>query len=142
MFKVYNKSALTRNERFKNAVVVGVLATIGLTIAYAIVSRVLMLELQILYIGIGYLIGLSIQKAGKGVQPRFSILAACLALLCFIIGDIIAIFGPEIIMSPNSWLVVLRIYFSMFTELDSSIVFSLVFRIIGVYCAYNYARIV
>ena len=142
MYKIYNKNALTKNERFQNALVVGIATTVGLCIGYSIVCSVLDIEFQILYVGIGYLIGLAIQKAGRGVQLRFSVLAAVLATLCFIIGDLATMFGPEFIFNPSYWLIGLKFYFGYWAQLNVSILLSLAFRIFGVYCAYNYARIV
>ena len=45
MLKIYNKQALTRNERFIRAVGYGVGATVGLTILYGLIARFLMFEL-------------------------------------------------------------------------------------------------
>ena len=142
MYKIFNKNALTRNERFQNAVVVGIAVTVGLCIVYTIICNLLDIEFEILYIGIGYLIGLAIQKAGRGVQLRFSILAAVLAALCFIVGDLLSIMVPELLGNPNYWLYMLRIYLGSWAQLNLSVLISLAFRIIGVYVAYNYARIV
>lgn len=143
MFKIYNKDALTRNERFQNACIVGILVTIGLTLAYGLISSILFLELEILYIAIGYLIGMSIQKAGRGVQVRFSILGAICAFVCFFIGDMIAIFGFEILIAPQYWFEAIQVLLSVWLEVfDISTLLSLAFRIVGIYFAYVYARIV
>ena len=143
MFKIYNKDALTRNERFQNACVVGILTTLGLTIAYGFVSSILHLELQVLYLAIGYLIGLAIQKAGRGVQVRFSVLAAIYAFFCFFVGDIISIFGFSVFLAPSMYGIVLRSVISMWLGgMDVSTLLSLAFRVIGIYFAYVYARIV
>ena len=142
MYKIFNKNALTRNERFQNAVVIGIAVTVALCICYTIVCNLLDIEFEILYIGIGYLIGLSIQKAGRGVQLRFSILAAVLTTLCFIIGDLVTLFGLELLSQPSMWLGLLRLYFGYWAQLDFGILISLAFRVIGVFSAYNYARIV
>lgn len=143
MLKIYNKDALTRNERFQNACVVGILTTLGLTIAYGILSNVLFLELQILYMAIGYLIGMSIQKAGRGVQVRFSVLGAICAFVCFFVGDIISIFGFSALFTPSMYGIVLHSVISMWLGgMDVSTLLSLAFRVIGIYFAYVYARIV
>ena len=143
MLKIYNKDALTRNERFQNACVVGILTTLGLTIAYGFVSSILHLELQVLYLAIGYLIGLAIQKAGRGVQVRFSVLAAVCAFFCFFVGDIISIFGFSVFLAPSMYGIVLRTVIAMwFSGMGISTLLSLAFRIMGIYFAYVYARIV
>ena len=142
MYKIFNKNALTRNERFQNAIVAGVAVTIGLCIVYTVICNLLDIEFEVLYIGIGYLIGLSIQKAGKGVQLRFSILAAVLTALCFIIGDLVTRYGLGYVSMPSMWLYLLKDYFSYWARLDFGTILSLAFRIFGVFSAYNYARIV
>ena len=47
MLKIYNKQALTRNERFIRAVGYGVGATVGLTILYGLLARFLMFEFSV-----------------------------------------------------------------------------------------------
>jgi len=142
MYKIFNKNALTRNERFQNAVVVGIAVTVGLCIVYTIICNLLDIEFEILYIGIGYLIGMAIQKAGRGVQLRFSILAAVLATLCFVVGDLLSIMMPELLGNPSYWLYMLKLYLGSWAHLNLGVLLSLAFRIFGVYIAYNYARIV
>ena len=143
MLKIYNKDALTRNERFQNACVVGILVTLGLTIAYGILSRILFIQLQILYMAIGYVIGITIQKFGHGVQVRFSILAAICAFICFFVGDIISIFGFSILFAPSMYIFAIRTIISVWLSgLGISSLLSLGFRVLGIYFAYVYARIV
>jgi hypothetical protein len=143
MFKVYNKDALTRNERFQNAVVVGIGATVGLTLVYGFITSLLSLEFSVLYMLMGYVIGLVIQKAGRGVQVRFSVLAAICAFFCFFIGDMISIFGFAVLVSPSMWFDAVRIILSIWLSgLDISTLLSLAFRVLGIYFAYVYARIV
>ena len=143
MLKIYNKDALTRNERFQNACVIGILATIGLTFVYGFISSILHFELQVLYMAMGYLIGMAIQKAGRGVQVRFSVLGAICAFACFFIGDLISVFGFAILISPQMWFIGIRVVLSMwFSGLDISSLLSLGFRALGIYFAYAYARIV
>ena len=143
MLKIYNKDALTRNERFQNACVVGILVTLGLTIAYGILSRILFIQLQILYMAIGYVIGLTIQKFGRGVQIRFSILAAVCAFFCFFVGDVISVFGFGILLAPSMYAYAIRYVISIWLSgLGFSSLLSLGFRVVGIYFAYAYARIV
>lgn len=141
MLKVYNKQALTRNQRFQKAVLYGGAATIASIIAYAIISSILPFQLSLLYVGFGYGIGYVIRTYGKGVQPRFSILGAGLAVLCFLIGDAIVIAGWGALVNPG--LLINAIIYDI-GSLTGGIngLLGLAFRLGGVYFAYIESRIV
>lgn len=81
--KVFNVDSIKKNQRFNNALLYSIPLTIVLIIGYTIVRRLLPVEFSIIYIGFGYLIGMCIQKYGRGVTRQFSILGAVLAFLCF-----------------------------------------------------------
>lgn len=142
MFKVYNKRAITRQERFRNALVYGIGATLLITLAYGFISNILRIEFSVVYLAAGYGIGYVIQKYGRGVQIQFSILAAVLACFCFIVGDMISIFGFNILFNPALWPMALQIIFSVFLSTNINSLLSLAFRIGGVIIAYKNARIV
>ncbi len=139
--KIYNKSAITRQERFQNAVIAGVLSTLVCLIGYGFVSSILRIEFSIVYLGIGYFVGEMIRKYGRGVQPQFSILAAVLVSICFIFGDMITIFGFDILFNPLHWFTGIQVVFMQLLSTNISSLLSLLFRIGGVYFAYNNARI-
>ena len=44
MFQVFNKHALTRNQRFMRALLYGTLVSVGLCIAYGLISSLLSIE--------------------------------------------------------------------------------------------------
>ncbi len=142
MLKVYNKQALTRNQRFQKALLFGGAASVVSIIAYAVISSILPFELSILYIGFGYGIGYVIRTYGKGVQPRFSMLGAGLAVLCFLIGDAIVIAGWGALMNPP--LFIQAVTYNVGYLLGSGIngLIGLAFRLAGVYFAYVESRIV
>lgn len=141
MFKVYNKRAVTRQERFMNALVVGIGATVAITFIYGLLASILRVEFSVVYLAIGYAIGYVIQKYGRGVQIQFSILAAVLAALCFLFGDMIAMFGFRILITPQWWLSALRIEFAQLAATNINSLLSLAFRLGGIYFAYVNARI-
>ena len=142
MYKVYNKRAITRQERFKNALIYGIGATVLITAAYGLLSSFLFVELQIVYLSCGYAIGYLIQKYGRGVQVQFSILAAVLAIFCFVIGDLISWFGFEALLNPGLWPMAFQFIFSSYLSTSISSLLSLAFRVGGVYLAYVNARVV
>ena len=143
MLKVFNTTALTQKQRFTRAVLFGLLTSIGLTFAYVIVNKLMFgigFVFDIFYVGIGYVIGLVIQKTGHGVQAKFSILAAVFCVMIIIFGDLFTLY-PLLLKEPsligNAFVWLIQYYFSG--------VFSIIgfaFRIYGVYTAYQTARIV
>ena len=133
MLKIYNKQALTRNERFIRAVGYGVGATVGLTILYGLIARFLMFEFSVVYLAFGYAIGTVIRKYGRGVQVRFSVLAAVLAVLCFLFG---------FTMGFQFFMLAFRMVLQSLIGTSMSALLSLMFRIGGVYLAYTTSRFV
>ena len=143
MLKIYNKQALTRNERFIRAVGYGVGATIGLTILYGLISQFLMFEFSVVYLAFGYAIGTVIRKYGRGVQVRFSVLAAVLAVFCFLFGDMIAYFGFGVFtMGFQFFMMAFRITLQGLIGTSINGLLSLMFRIGGIYLAYTTSRFV
>ncbi len=145
MFQVFNKHALTRNQRFMRALLYGTLVSVGLCIAYGLISSLLSIEFSYAFVGIGYLIGLTIQKMGRGVQVKFSVLAAVLAVLTFVFADLIAWFGFGVFSSPEYFVFGLKAWVSLMLDFSSggiSGLISLLFRGFGVIAAYQSARIV
>lgn len=139
MFRVYNSFALTSKQRFIRACLFGFPTAIGLGIAYGIISRFMPITFSIIYVGIGYVIGYVIQKFGRGVQPKFSYLGAGLALLAFILSDIVRYFGFNLGYNLLSQImaIVSQVYLGSIYGL-----INLAFIAWGVIMAYNTARIV
>jgi hypothetical protein len=139
MFRVYNSFALNSKQRFLRACLFGIPTAIGLGIAYGIISRILPIAFSIVYVGIGYLIGYVIQKFGRGVQPKFSYLAAGLTILSFILSDVIRYFGFNLGFDLVSQII------AIITQVYLGSVYGLInlaFIAWGVIMAYNTARIV
>jgi len=135
MLKIYNKQALTRNERFIRAVGYGVGATVGLTILYGLLARFLMFEFSVVYT--------VIRKYGRGVQVRFSVLAAVLAVVCFLFGDMIAYFGFGVFtMGFQFFMLAFRMVLQSLIGTSMNALLSLMFRIGGGYLAYKHNRFV
>lgn len=92
MFKIYNNSAITRKQRFSNAIVVGLATAALCTLAFVLLFRLFSVYFGILFVAMGFAIGWMIQHYGKGVQIQFSILAVVLTLLAIFVSDMF-IFG-------------------------------------------------
>ena len=138
--KIYNSQVLNHQQRFWVALVVGLVSAIGLAFIYAWLSNILFLELEVLYIGIGWLIGIIIQKVGRGVQVRFQVMAALLTILCFILGDMMTTMGYGILFTPDKWFDALRLALSGLFGLNLSPLLRLAFRIAGILMAYQNGR--
>ena len=143
MLKIYNKQALTRNERFIRAVVYGVGATVGLTVLYGILSALLRIEFSVVYLAFGYAIGTVIRKFGRGVQVRFSVLAAVLAAICFVLGDMISMVGFSVFTNGfGVFFLVFRVALQSLLGTSMNALLALLFRIGGIALAYSSARFV
>ncbi|NTW95205.1 MAG: hypothetical protein HGB31_01125 [Erysipelotrichaceae bacterium] len=142
MLKVFNTRALTSNQRFSRALMVGIPAALGAAILYGIISPAIRFEFSVVYVGIGWGLGWLIQKYGRGVQPKFSILAAVLAALCFVLGDLISVVGVGILFQPLVLIQMLFLNLPAYLQTNASVLLGTAFRVLGVYMAYTNARIV
>mgnify|MGYP000855201550 FL=1 len=143
MLKVYNKTALTKKQRFNNALLYGIPTALGLGLAYGIIASIIRIQFSIVFVGIGYLIGKVILEKGRGVQQRFSILAAILTVVSFLIADLVAAYGLRIFLYPMILpSAFLSILISWLNIVSISGILSIAFRIAGVYYAYINARVV
>ena len=77
MLKIYNKQALTRNERFIRAVGYGVGATVGLTIFTVLLARFLMFEFSVVYLALVMRSARVIRKYGRECRCGFPFWRRC-----------------------------------------------------------------
>ena len=61
MFKIYNTKAITRQQRFKNAIVVGVAAFVLFLIVWFVILNVFHVYFPLLYVAFGLGMGYAIQ---------------------------------------------------------------------------------
>jgi cytochrome c biogenesis protein CcdA len=142
MLKVFNSHAISRNQRFTKAVLWGVPSSLLLGVVYGIVSFISPFEFSIVYIAIGYLIGYVIKTKGRGVHLRFSILAAVLAIIAILIGDVFSFFGTEAFESIGNLIYAFSTTFMFWLSVDFGSLLGLLFRAAGVYFAFTNSRIV
>lgn len=124
MFKIYNSKAISRTERFTNAIFVGVLASllcIGVTFLMNYLEY-----FTIVYVGYGLIIGYAIQYFGKGVHLQFSLLSIGLTAFVIIFSD----------------LLFLGFNFSGLIPFLLNDLSGIIYRAIGLYLAFRYARLV
>ena len=139
MYRIYNSFKLNSNQRFLNALLYGIPTALGLGIAYGYISRILPITFSIVYVGIGYLIGMVIQKFGRGVQIKFSILGAVLAGIAFVLSDVVRYFGLSLnpIILYQAILIITQVYLGSINGL-----INLLFFAWGIVTAYNKSRII
>ncbi len=129
MFKIYNTKAITRQQRFKNAIVVGAAAFALFLIVWFVILNVFHVYFPLLYVAFGLGMGYAIQYFGKGVQIQFSILAAGLTLLLLLVCDLMA-FGS------------ISRLLGLFAEAGTTALFEIGYRALGLYLAFTTARVV
>lgn len=141
--KVFNTSALTQKQRFNQAVILGTVASVVLGIVVGYLRRFIAMgtgfEFSFITIGGTYVLAMFIQKVGRGVQPKFSILGAVLGFVLVSISSVIA-FGYPLVAIFN-----LRIHLSQWMMMltgSFNTLFTLMYQVIAIYVAYSYSRIV
>jgi len=138
MIKVFNTHALTSNQRFTRAIVVGVpTALVG-----AVVYGLFLNFFAILYVGLGWAIGTVIKKYGRGVQPKFSFLAAGLTLISILLADLIGAAGLTILLHPIVMVQLLVLNLPAYFITNPGVLLGTLFRAGAVYFAYVSARII
>ena len=98
MLKIYNTNAITRKQRFSNALVTGIPAALLCLAVFWAVSNVIGVYMPVLFIPAGYFIAYVIQRFGKGVQIQFSVLAVVLTAAVIILGDFLTFRNIQMIL--------------------------------------------
>lgn len=136
MMKVFNTRALSQNQRFTRALFVGISSSLVLGIVYGYIVRFIPIRFSIIYLGIGWLIGDLIRNYGRGVQAKFSYLAAICAFVSFLISDAVTYVGLAFYLWPQMILLMLPSYFNGINGM-----LHLLFMVGGAYFAYQQGRI-
>lgn len=142
MLKVFNTDAISRNSRFFRGFIAGLITAILLAITYGFLSRFIAVEFSMVFIGMGYLIGMAIRHFGRGVKLHFSIMGALLTLFCILLSDFIYFFGFENLTAFSLYPTFLIYYLRLFLRVDVNSILSTAFRIGGIYAGYIYSRII
>ena len=129
MFRIYNTSAITRKQRFQNAVVCGVIAAVLCVIAFVIMLKVFHTYFAALFVAFGYFIGFAIMRYGKGVQIQFAVLSVVLTLITIVTCDLIA-FGS------------LSAIFGFLATAGTSSLWNIGYRALALFVTYQNSRII
>lgn len=142
--RIYNMNTADMNARFVKAVAAGVPAAIALGIVYGMFVRTVHIEFSVLYVLLGWTIGLVIKKVGRGVTQRFQVLAAVCAVLSILIADILIVsgmYGLVVSAVPLMWKFVITAVARNYADMSISGLLTLAFRAFAVFAAYNNAII-
>ncbi len=142
MLKVFNTDALSRNSRFFRGFIAGFITAVVLAVLYGFLGRLIAVEFSLVFIGMGYLIGMAIRHFGRGVRLEFSIMGALLTVFCIVLADFIYYFGINNLMIFSFYPQYIVAYLRLFLRTDINALLSLAFRVGGVYAGYVYSRII
>lgn len=141
--KIFNTRSLTQQQRFFRALIIGSIGSIviGIVTGYIrlAIGRSTGFEFSFITIGATYVLAMLIQKVGRGVQPRFSILGGILGFVVVSISNVLAWGLPLMaILIPQ---VHFQIWATFFTGSFNTLI-TLLYQAIAIYVAYNYSRII
>ncbi|CAM3703738.1 hypothetical protein ERUR111494_07755 [Erysipelothrix urinaevulpis] len=134
--EIFNIRALTQKQRYKYAFVSGLLAAIVLGVLTGVIRK--QIDFSLLVWLVGYGVAMAIRKLGRGVQLKFSVTGVAFTLIGILISDVIAIFGLAQIFDLQAYITVIQL---VLNDDIGSIVW-LVYRLIALYIAYNYSRVI
>lgn len=133
---VYNIRRLSQNQRFGVAIIIGIVSAIVLGIVSGLFRQ--QFNFSLILVGVGYVIALLIQKFGRGVQQRFSVLAVLCTFVAIIISDIVLLYGVARLLDFQYYPVFIRV---VLVDGITSVIWFL-YRGFALYIAYNYARVI
>ena len=88
MLNVFNKTAITRNQRFKKALDLSISLTLVFLIAFVLIVNLFHFFPRLLYFAAAFCIAYVISNYGRGVQLRFSILGALCVFVLILVCDL------------------------------------------------------
>lgn len=82
---------LKSEENFPMAVIAGLAGALLGAVLWAVITATTQYQIGFMAVGVGFLVGLAIRYAGKGVSTRFGILGAALSLFGCVVGNILTL---------------------------------------------------
>jgi hypothetical protein len=114
-------------------------------VVYGLVFSALRIEIEFLYILIGWCIATIIQKTSHGVGQRFCVVGALSTLLAIIIGDLFAVCllngSLGLMTEPSMWPLLLRYWVTTHLTTNINNLLGILFRIAGIYFGYHYSSL-
>ena len=84
---------LKGKQKMGLAIIAGLIVAVVCAALWALISVGIERQYGILAIGIGIAVGYTVRAAGKGVEPKFGVLSAILALLSCVLGNFLTQIG-------------------------------------------------
>lgn len=112
---------LRSRENLPAAILAGLVACLAGAAVWALISVSTGFQIGYMAIGMGFLVGIAVRLAGKGVTPLFGILGALLALFGCVLGDYLSIVGFAVGESEYT-------YFEALTTIPVGVILELVFK--------------
>jgi hypothetical protein len=81
---------LRSEQNFNLAMIAGIGAAVGGAVLWAVVTVVTKMELGLMAIAVGYLVGRAIRETGKGIDAKFGYLGAACGLLGCVLGNMLS----------------------------------------------------
>ncbi|MGL5977981.1 MAG: hypothetical protein ACRCZJ_03205 [Erysipelotrichaceae bacterium] len=98
--KIYNSKLLNNNARFNQAVIAGVLATIGMSVVYVFIARLLNSVSAVLFLLNGFVIANVIKNQGRGVGHKFGYLGLGLTIASILLSQLFLYYGFTVLLNP------------------------------------------
>lgn len=136
VMEIFNSRALTQKQRFNRALLLGIPLSLILAVVFGYIHR--FIPSSILLVLMSYLIAMALQKLGRGVQKRFSILGVVLVSFAILIADVVYFYGVGSLLDFEAYLTTIQLV----VQDDFSSILGLVYRVAGIYIAYTYSRII
>lgn len=93
MAQAYDVDRLIAEENLPAGLIAGLVAAVAGAIAWALISVSTGYQIGYMAIGMGFLVGYAVRKAGKGVSQIFGVMGAVLALFGCFLGDYLSMIG-------------------------------------------------
>ena len=88
-----NMEALLKEENLPSAIIWGLLASVAGAIIWGLISVSANIQMGIMAVGMGFIVGHVVRAKGKGIRPIFGIVGALLSLFGCFLGDFLSIIG-------------------------------------------------
>lgn len=136
--KIYNSKHLDNNARWSQAIILGVLTMIGMSIVYAIIGNLMRSVSSVLFLLNAFVISYVVKTYGRGVGVKFKYLSLGLTIGSIFLSQLFLYFGLSVILNPMAVINgAFRILGNMISLNDPiTLLFNIVF--IGYACQYSY----
>lgn len=130
---------LEAQQNFPLGVIAGIIASIVCIFIWSLITVLTKYQITYMAIGVGFAVGFSIQKLGKGFTPLYGILGAILALLTCFVGNFLSsvcLIADELNYSYSEMFSSLDIDTAILIIKETFQVMDLVFYGIAIYTGY------